>query len=669
MIPSFGSTVRRSGLCSVMFMFVLLVGTRAARAQTYTTNFPGTENPLSEGGAWTTQTGFNGVGGTAVQKANGIAFCTQTGNGGFDDSTARLSGFGPDVRSSATIHLAPNPTYHEVELLFRCAESGHGWRGYEVTISTWPYGTNDPNGGCGIVRIDGGTFTYLTNVKDIGHPVRQGDVFSATCIGNVITAYCNDVEFMQATDSTYADGNPGIGFTGGSGDSGIEGHNSDFGFSSFTVTGLTGPVSPSITTQPASLTVAAGQTATFSVTATGTAPLSYQWQESTDAGTTWSAVGTNSPSYTTAATTVADSGEEFQVVVTNSVGSVTSASATLTVTSGGGGGGLAIDSGGGAVANFVADTDFSGGNTYTTTATIDLSAVTNPAPMAVYQTERWGAFTYTNPGLTPGAPYTVRLHFAEIWFSSSGQRLFNVAINGTPVLSNFDIVATAGAPNKATIQQFTAQADGSGNISIVYSQGSADWPKSSGLEIIAGTGGGGGIPIGKVISLRSLANNLYVCADNYGTSPLIANRSVASTWESFLVVDQGNGNVALQSQANNLFVCADNAGSSPLIANRSVAGIWETFKWIDRGNGNVAFQSLANNLYVCADNAGSSPLIANRTAIGLWETFHDPSVGSVTSATGGGSLSGSSGGSGACGATGMETLIVLGLLALRRRRG
>ena len=83
---------------------------------------------------------------------------------------------------------------------------------------------------------------------------------------------------------------------------------------------------PAITAQPASRTVNAGQTATFSVTATGTAPLTYQWKKGT------ANVGTNSSSYTTPATVLADSGAQYSVVVSNSLGSVTSSVATLTVT-------------------------------------------------------------------------------------------------------------------------------------------------------------------------------------------------------------------------------------------------------------------------------------------------------------------------------------------------
>ena len=87
-------------------------------------------------------------------------------------------------------------------------------------------------------------------------------------------------------------------------------------------------VAPSITTQPSNQTVAAGQTAKFSVVASGTSPLSYQWQKGGAAIT-----GATSSTYTTPATSTADSGAQFKVVVTNSAGSATSNAATLTVTS------------------------------------------------------------------------------------------------------------------------------------------------------------------------------------------------------------------------------------------------------------------------------------------------------------------------------------------------
>jgi len=87
---------------------------------------------------------------------------------------------------------------------------------------------------------------------------------------------------------------------------------------------------PVITTHPVNKTVTEGQTATFTVAASGSG-LSYQWQWSNNVGSTWTNVGTNSTSYTTAATGISDSGAQFHCVVTNSAGSPTSSAATLTV--------------------------------------------------------------------------------------------------------------------------------------------------------------------------------------------------------------------------------------------------------------------------------------------------------------------------------------------------
>jgi len=81
---------------------------------------------------------------------------------------------------------------------------------------------------------------------------------------------------------------------------------------------------PSISVHPVSATKTVGQSVTFSVTATGTAPLSYQWRK--DGGN----VGTNSNSYTISAVAVSNAGD-YDVVVSNSCGSATSNAATLTV--------------------------------------------------------------------------------------------------------------------------------------------------------------------------------------------------------------------------------------------------------------------------------------------------------------------------------------------------
>ncbi|HEY5004361.1 MAG TPA: malectin domain-containing carbohydrate-binding protein [Ktedonobacteraceae bacterium] len=146
-------------------------------------------------------------------------------------------------------------------------------------------------------------------------------------------------------------------------------------------------------------------------------------------------------------------------------------------------GGIQINAGGPAVAPFVADTDFTGGSTVTSTNAINTSSVSNPAPQAVYQSNRYGTFSYAVSGLTVNASYTVRLHFAETYWTAAGQRVFNVSINGQQVLTNFDIVGTAGAANKAVVEQFTATADSTGKITLQFTT-VKDNAQVNGIEIL-----------------------------------------------------------------------------------------------------------------------------------------------------------------------------------------
>src|SRR5271163_1039177 len=94
-----------------------------------------------------------------------------------------------------------------------------------------------------------------------------------------------------------------------------------------------GSVAPMITTQPTNQTVTAGGTATFTVVATGTAPLSYQWQSAPSGSATYTNIaGAMSSSYSLMNTTTAESGMTFRVVVSNGVNPpATSNAATLTV--------------------------------------------------------------------------------------------------------------------------------------------------------------------------------------------------------------------------------------------------------------------------------------------------------------------------------------------------
>lgn len=139
--------------------------------------------------------------------------------------------------------------------------------------------------------------------------------------------------------------------------------------------------------------------------------------------------------------------------------------------------------------------------------------------------------------------------------------------------------------------------------------------------------------VGNTYSFRA-ANNMYVTADNNGTNALIAKSPSIGTWERFVVVDAGSGNIGFQA-ANNLYVCADSGGASALIANRTSVGSWETFTEVDAGGGNIGLRAAVNSKYVRADNNGTSPLIAKSTSVGNWESFTvvaPPLAPSVTAA-------------------------------------
>jgi hypothetical protein len=147
--------------------------------------------------------------------------------------------------------------------------------------------------------------------------------------------------------------------------------------------------------------------------------------------------------------------------------------------SGGGCSTKLINCGGPIVQSWVADTNFTGGTLNApTTAAIDRTGLTNPAPEAVYQTGRvspGNGLSYTIPGFAAGSSHVVRLHFNETYWpppgggGGAGSRICNVSINGTAVLTNFDIFAAAGAKNKAVIRPFTVNANASGNYVIQFS--------------------------------------------------------------------------------------------------------------------------------------------------------------------------------------------------------
>ena len=233
-----------------------------------------------------------------------------------------------------------------------------------------------------------------------------------------------------------------------------------------TLTVSAAAVAPSITTQPASQTVTAGQTATFTVVATGTAPLSYQWRKS---GTAIS--GATAPTYTTPATTSADSGSQFTVVVTNTAGSVTSNAATLTVNAS-------------ATAPSITTQPASQTVTVGQTATFTVVA-TGTAPLS-YQWQKNGtaitgaiSATYTTPATTSadnGAQFVV------VVSNSAGNATSNAAMLTVNASATAPSITTQPASQTVTVGQtatFTVVATGTAPLSY-------QWQKN-GTAIIGAT--------------------------------------------------------------------------------------------------------------------------------------------------------------------------------------
>ena len=287
-------------------------------------------------------------------------------------------------------------------------------------------------------------------------------------------------------------------------------------------------VAPSISTQPASAKIVAGQTATFNVAATGTAPMNYQWMKN---GTAVS--GANSSSYTTPAETTADNNAQFSVAVSNSAGRATSGAAVLTVTSP-------------VVAPTITTQPVSQTIASGKTATFSVAA-TGSTPMT-YQWSKGGVAisgattsSYTTPAMTAGAQFTVTVA------NSAGSATSNPAtltVTASTLLLNSNVSSLSfGSVNVSSTGTQTVTLTNAGNSAVTISSVSV-----SGAGFNA-TGASGVIlnpaqsttltatftpsAAGSVSGSISVASNATNSPDKItlsGTGVAIVNHSVALTW-------------------------------------------------------------------------------------------------------------------------------------------
>jgi hypothetical protein len=186
----------------------------------YATNFTLTENPISEGGKWSSW-GVNPPR-THARTDGTHAFGTMSSFNGtnFPDSGATLSGFSANHQVTAVVfnNIAPSGT--EIEIILRANALGNA--GYEVDIG--------PSFGLNIVRLNGvnDSFTIAPSFQDITSNVNMSDSITwvASINGNFINVTSNGIPVVTNLDIRTAfngglvinSGNPGMGFWNETGD-------------------------------------------------------------------------------------------------------------------------------------------------------------------------------------------------------------------------------------------------------------------------------------------------------------------------------------------------------------------------------------------------------------------------------------------------------------------
>lgn len=236
----------------------------------------------------------------------------------------------------------------------------------------------------------------------------------------------------------------------------------------------TGTGAVAVSVSPSSVSLGASQQQQFGATVTGTSNTAVTWSLNP-------AVGSISSSGLYAAPASISASQNIVVTATSNADASKSGTATVTLTpSSGGFQPIRVNAGGPSYIDpsgpsWSADMNFNGGSTYTTA-----NAISGTSTPTLYQSERYGDFLYQFN--VPNGTYTVNLKFAEIFMSTPGQRVFNVIINGTTVLPNFDIIAQAGAAFTALDKSFSVPVS-TGTLTIQFTS-IVNYAKISAIEII-----------------------------------------------------------------------------------------------------------------------------------------------------------------------------------------
>ena len=139
------------------------------------------------------------------------------------------------------------------------------------------------------------------------------------------------------------------------------------------------------------------------------------------------------------------------------------------------------------------------------------------------------------------------------------------------------------------------------------------------------------LPNGKY-SIKSVANEKYVAAENGGSDPIVANRdSYSGSWETFYIVNNDDGTVSIKADANNKYVCAVLDEENQLTPRSNSISTWEKFKIYKINDSEYGIRSAENGKYVKTDLDNGGKLIAGSDSIaGAWEAFNIEKVGDTT---------------------------------------
>ena len=134
-------------------------------------------------------------------------------------------------------------------------------------------------------------------------------------------------------------------------------------------------------------------------------------------------------------------------------------------------------------------------------------------------------------------------------------------------------------------------------------------------------------------SIKSVANEKYVVAENGGSDPIVANRdSYGGSWETFYLINNDDGTVSLKADANNKYVCAVLDEENQLVPRSDNVGTWEKFQIYKISDTEYGLRSAENGKYVKADLDNGGKLIAGSDSIaGAWEAFNIEKLGDETS--------------------------------------